>query len=107
MKQSLLNPKPIICAPSGAAILMGKVIRGFLQNETIEERVKRYESFKNKQERMTRQQRELYKNLLKELEGENNNQVKLMLVGGYRSFGRKYVIQTLKCELDTISTEAL
>lgn len=44
-------------------------------------------------EKMTRQQRELYKNLLKELDGENNNQAKLILVGGYRSFGRKYVIQ--------------
>lgn len=56
---------------------------------------------------MTQRQRELYKNLLKELERENNNQVKLILVGGYRSFGRKYVIQTLKCELDAISIEAL
>lgn len=61
---------------------------------------------KNKQERMTQKQRELYKNLLKELDRENNNQVKLILVGGYRSFGRKSVIQTLKCELDTISTAA-
>lgn len=42
---------------------------------------------------MIRQQRELYKNLLKELDRENNNQEKLILVGGYISFGRKYVIQ--------------
>lgn len=56
-------------------------------------------------EKMTRQQRELYKNLLKELNGENNNQAKLILVGGYRSFVRKYVIQTLKCELDALSKE--
>ena len=34
---------------------------------------------KNRQERMTQEQRELYKNLLKELEGENNNQVKQIL----------------------------
>ena len=34
---------------------------------------------KNKQERMTQEQRESYKNLLKELEGENNNQVKQIL----------------------------
>lgn len=51
---------------------------------------------KNKQERMTERQRELYRNLLKELDRENNNQVKLVLVGGYRSFGRKYVIQIYK-----------
>ena len=34
---------------------------------------------KNRQERMTQEQRESYKNLLKELEGENNNQVKQIL----------------------------
>ena len=34
---------------------------------------------KNMQERMTQEQRESYKNLLKELEGENNNQVKQIL----------------------------
>ena len=34
MKRSLLNPKPIICAPSEAAIIMGKVIREYLKNET-------------------------------------------------------------------------
>ena len=34
---------------------------------------------KNRQERMTQKQRESYKNLLKELEGENNNQVKQIL----------------------------
>lgn len=41
---------------------------------------------------MTQRQRELYKNLLKELERENNNQVKLILVGGYRSFMNFYNI---------------
>ena len=34
---------------------------------------------KNRQERMTQEQRESYKNLLKELEGEHNNQVKQIL----------------------------
>lgn len=34
---------------------------------------------KNRQERMTQEQRESYKNLLKELEGENNNQIKQIL----------------------------
>ena len=34
---------------------------------------------KNRQERMTQEQRESYKNLLKELEGEYNNQVKQIL----------------------------
>ena len=34
---------------------------------------------KNRQERMTQEQRESYKNLLKELEGEDNNQVKQIL----------------------------
>ena len=34
---------------------------------------------KNRQERMTQEQRESYKNFLKELEGENNNQVKQIL----------------------------
>ena len=34
MKRSLLNPKPIICAPSEAAIIMGKAIREYLKNET-------------------------------------------------------------------------
>ena len=34
---------------------------------------------KNRQERMTQEQRESYKNLLKELEVENNNQVKQIL----------------------------
>ena len=34
---------------------------------------------KNRQEKMTQEQRESYKNLLKELEGENNNQVKQIL----------------------------
>ena len=34
---------------------------------------------KNRQERMTQEQRESYKSLLKELEGENNNQVKQIL----------------------------
>ena len=41
--------------------------------------IKRYENFKNRQERMTQEQRESYKNLLKELEVENNNQVKQIL----------------------------
>ena len=34
---------------------------------------------KNRQERMTQEQRESYKNFLKELEGENNNKVKQIL----------------------------
>ena len=34
---------------------------------------------KNRQERMTQKQRESYKSLLKELEGENNNKVKQIL----------------------------
>ena len=34
---------------------------------------------KNRQERMTQEQRESYKSLLKELDGENNNQVKQIL----------------------------
>ena len=34
---------------------------------------------KNRQEKMTQEQRESYKNLLKELEGEDNNQVKQIL----------------------------
>ena len=33
----------------------------------------------NKQERMTQKQRESYKNLIKELEGEKDNQVKQIL----------------------------
>lgn len=33
MKRSLLNQKPIICAPSEAAIIMGKAIREYLKNE--------------------------------------------------------------------------
>ena len=37
------------------------------------------ETSKNRQERMTQEQRESYKNLLKELEGEDNNQVKQIL----------------------------
>lgn len=37
------------------------------------------ETPKNRQERMTQKQRESYKNLLKELDGENNNQVKQIL----------------------------
>ena len=48
-------------------------------NVTYDEVIKRYENFKNRQERMTQEQRESYKNLLKELEGENNNQVKQIL----------------------------
>ena len=36
-------------------------------------------TLKNRQERMTQEQRESYKNLLKELDGENNNQVKQIL----------------------------
>ena len=34
---------------------------------------------KNRQERMTQEQRESYKNLLKELDGENNSRVKQIL----------------------------
>ena len=41
--------------------------------------LKDMETSKNRQERMTQEQRESYKNLLKELEGENNNQVKQIL----------------------------
>ena len=37
------------------------------------------ETSKNRQERMTQEQRESYENLLKELDGENNNQVKQIL----------------------------
>ena len=37
------------------------------------------ETSKNRQERMTQEQRESYKSLLKELEGENNNQIKQIL----------------------------
>ena len=37
------------------------------------------ETIENKQERMTQRQRESYKNLLKELEGEKDNQVKQIL----------------------------
>lgn len=37
------------------------------------------ETVENKQERMTQRQRESYKNLLKELEGEKDNQVKQIL----------------------------
>ena len=37
------------------------------------------ETSKNRQEKMTQEQRESYKNLLKELEGENNNQIKQIL----------------------------
>ena len=37
------------------------------------------ETSKNRQERMTQEQRESYKSLLKELEGEDNNQVKQIL----------------------------
>ena len=37
------------------------------------------ETSKNRQERMTQEQRESYKNILKELEGEDNNQVKQIL----------------------------
>ena len=37
------------------------------------------ETPKNRQERMTQKQRESYKSLLKELDGENNNQVKQIL----------------------------
>ena len=37
MKRSLLNPKPIICAPSEVAILIGKAIREYLKNKTKEE----------------------------------------------------------------------
>ena len=33
MKRSPLNTKPIICAPSEAAILMGKAIREYLKNK--------------------------------------------------------------------------
>ena len=36
-------------------------------------------TLKNRQERMTQEQRESYKNLLKELDVENNNQVKQIL----------------------------
>ena len=42
-------------------------------------RLKDMKTSKNRQERMTQEQRESYKNLLKELEGENNNQVKQIL----------------------------
>lgn len=41
--------------------------------------LKDMETPKNRQERMTQEQRESYKNLLKELEWENNNQVKQIL----------------------------
>lgn len=41
--------------------------------------LKDMETSKNRQERMTQEQRESYKNLLKELDGENNNQVKQIL----------------------------
>ena len=41
--------------------------------------LKDMETPKNRQERMTQEQRESYKNLLKELEGENNNQIKQIL----------------------------
>lgn len=41
--------------------------------------LKDMETSKNRQERMTQEQRESYKNLLKELEGENNNQVKQII----------------------------
>ena len=37
------------------------------------------ETIGNKQERMTQKQRESYKNLLKELEGEKDNRVKQIL----------------------------
>ena len=37
------------------------------------------ETVENKQERMTQKQRESYKTLLKELEGEKDNQVKQIL----------------------------
>lgn len=34
MKRSQLNPEPIVCMPSEAAILMGKVIGEYLKNKT-------------------------------------------------------------------------
>ena len=33
MKRSPLNPKPIICTPNEAAILIGKAIREYLKNK--------------------------------------------------------------------------
>ena len=41
MKRSPLNPKPIICAPSEAAIIIGRFIREYLKNETKEEEHRR------------------------------------------------------------------
>ena len=40
MKQSPLNPKPIKCTLEEAYALMAGVIKEYLQNETIEERIK-------------------------------------------------------------------
>ncbi len=48
MKRSPFNIKPIICAPSEAAIIIGKAIREYLKNETADEVVKRYDNFKKK-----------------------------------------------------------
>lgn len=33
MKRSPLNPKPIVCTPSEAAIIIGKAIREYLKNK--------------------------------------------------------------------------
>ena len=39
MKRSPLNPKPIVCKPSEAAIIMGKVIREYLKNKAKESKI--------------------------------------------------------------------
>nr|DAN16746.1 MAG TPA: Saposin-like type B, region 1 [Bacteriophage sp.] len=55
MKQSPLNPKPIKLSHCEACVFLGNALREYLKNETREERIKRYERFRSKQTKITKQ----------------------------------------------------
>ena len=55
MKLSPLNPKPIKLSHCKACVFLGNALREYLKNETREERIKRYESFRSKTKKITKQ----------------------------------------------------
>ena len=55
MKQSPLNPKPIKLSHCEACVFLGNALREYLKNETREEKIKRYERFRSKQTKITKQ----------------------------------------------------
>lgn len=56
MTRSLLNPKLIKCSHRKACVLLGKVLRDYMKNETREERIKRYEMFRKENKKITAKQ---------------------------------------------------